>query len=153
MTNPRIGPPNENGRGPAPPGHPTITVEGLPDPTTNKPNDTAQAPRKPGTALRWVPCTWASPQAIGSQLRRRRAASQRVVPLDCGCPDPWPCRCSEPPLSDKMVDAGREAALHIWDTGRVPLLEIEVLQALWRRGGSDRDLAEQLYAATAGEIA
>ena len=85
-------------------------------------------------------------------LRRRRAASQRVPPLDCGCPDPWPCRCSRPPLSERMIDAGRDAALHILDAGKVPLLEIEVLQALWRRGGADRVLAELLNEASGGEI-
>ncbi len=52
-----------------------------------------------------------------------------------------------------MIDAGRAAARHILDsTGRVPLLEFEVLQALWRRGGEDRVLAEMLHAAAGGEI-
>lgn len=86
-------------------------------------------------------------------MKRRRAAARRLMPLDCGCPDPWPCRCSLPPLSDKMIDAGRDAALHILESGRVPLLAIEVLQALWRRGGPDRVLAEQLHAACDGEVA
>lgn len=85
--------------------------------------------------------------------KRRREAARRVVSLDCGCPDPWPCRCSLPPLSDKMIDAGRAAALHILESGRVPLVKIEVLQALWRRGGPDRVLAEQLHAACNGEVA
>ena len=89
---------------------------------------------------------------VGLQLRRRRAASQRMVPLDCGCIDPWPCRCTEPPLSERMIDAGREAARHILEAGHLPLLELEVLQALWRRGGDDRALAEQLHAATGGRI-
>jgi hypothetical protein len=84
-------------------------------------------------------------------LRRRRAASRRVPPLDCGCPDPW-CRCSEPPLSERMIDAGRDAALHLLDAGNVPILEFEVLQALWRRGGADRVLAEQLHQASGGAI-
>ncbi|OBF86974.1 hypothetical protein A5791_19880 [Mycobacterium sp. 852002-51163_SCH5372311] len=76
------------------------------------------------------------------------------MPLDCGCPDPWPCRCSEPPLTERMIDGGRDAALHILDTtGRIPLLETEVLQALWRRGGTDRELAELLHALTLGELA
>jgi hypothetical protein len=82
------------------------------------------------------------------QIKRRRSATRRVPPLDCGCPDPWPCRCAEPPLSEGMIDAGRDAALLILDTGRVPLLKFEVLQALWRRGGADRALAEQLHELT-----
>ncbi|WP_231995835.1 hypothetical protein [Mycobacterium sp. 852002-51163_SCH5372311] len=53
-----------------------------------------------------------------------------------------------------MIDGGRDAALHILDTtGRIPLLETEVLQALWRRGGTDRELAELLHALTLGELA
>jgi hypothetical protein len=85
--------------------------------------------------------------------KRRQHAACRVAPLDCGCPDPWPCRCSEPPLSDKMIDGGRDAALHLLAAGRIPLIKIEVLQALYRRGRADRELAELLFEATGGEIA
>lgn len=52
-----------------------------------------------------------------------------------------------------MVDAGRDAARHLLDRGYVPLLELEVLRALYRRDGDDRALAEWLYAATDGEVA
>lgn len=126
--------------------------------------------------------------AVLTQLARRRQASQRMVPLDCGCVDGWRCRCSRPPgrsscpgqrdaasavhddchlsvnlgdggggrfqtaLADRWVDAGRDAALHLLRRGHIPLLELEVLQALRRRGGLDRALAEMLYAATGGEI-
>ena len=38
------------------------------------------------------------------------------------------------------------------DRGQIPLLELEVLRALRRRGGLDRALAEMLHAATGGEI-
>jgi hypothetical protein len=75
-----------------------------------------------------------------------------MAPLDCGCRDPWPCRCTEPPLTDQMIDAGRDAALHILDRGEIPLLEIEVLRALYRRGGVDRGLAEMLHAAIGGVL-
>lgn len=85
--------------------------------------------------------------------KRRQQAARRVAPLDCRCPDPWPCQCSEPPLSDKMIDAGRDAALHVLSVGQVPLLEFEVLQALWRRGGADRELAELLHRLTDGQVA
>lgn len=86
--------------------------------------------------------------------KRRHEAARRVVPLDCGCVDPWPCRCTDPPLSEKMIDAGRDAALHILEhSNRIPLLEIEVLQALWRRGSTDRELAELLHQLTAGRVA
>ena len=93
-------------------------------------------------------------QHIGpAAWKRRHAAARRAVPLDCGCPDPWPCRCSLPPLTDKMIDAGRDAALHILEANKIPILEIEVLQALWRRGGTDRELAEHLHQLTDGAIA
>ena len=58
----------------------------------------------------------------------------------------------QPPLTDRWVDAGRDAALHILDQGHIPLLELEVLRALHCRGGVDRALAEMLHAATGGEI-
>jgi len=35
----------------------------------------------------------------------------------------------------------------------IPLLPIEVLRALYRRGGDDRALAIELHAATGGEAA
>jgi hypothetical protein len=44
------------------------------------------------------------------------------------------------------------AARHILAVGEVPLLPLEVLCALWRRGGHDRALAEQLHAATGGQV-
>jgi hypothetical protein len=91
--------------------------------------------------------------AVPRQLRRRRAASWRLPPLDCGCRDPWPCRCSEPPLSEHALDGWRDAALRLLFDGRVPLLPIEVRRALWKRGGPDRVLAEQLHEACGGEVA
>ena len=84
--------------------------------------------------------------------KRRHSARQRVAPLDCGCRDPWPCRCTEPPLTDRQIDAGRDAAEHILNNGQVPLLEFEVLRALWRRGGADRDFAEQLHQMAGGAV-
>ncbi|MDT5076777.1 MAG: hypothetical protein QOJ80_1414 [Mycobacterium sp.] len=84
---------------------------------------------------------------------RRHRAARRLPSLDCGCRDPWPCRCTEPALSDRMIDAGRDAALHILERGRIPLLEIEVLRALWRRGGGDRELAEKLHVLTGRVVA
>lgn len=95
-----------------------------------------------------------TPQHSGvAPWRRRQQAACRLAPLDCGCPDPWPCTCTEPPLSDRMIDGGRDAALHVLECGQVPLLEMEVLQALWRRGGDDRELAELLHRLSGGAIA
>lgn len=117
-----------------------------PAPAAESDNSTTNAP-KITTPSRQCPANTVA------ELHRRRQASYRLPSLDCGCRDPWPCWCSSPPLSEKMIDAGRAAARHILDsTGRVPLLEFEVLQALWRRGGEDRVLAEMLHAAAGGEI-
>jgi hypothetical protein len=115
----------------------------------------ARKSRRPGQPAAPSESTWGTCEhnAIPRQLRRRRAASWRLPPLDCGCRDPWPCRCTEPPLSAKMLDAGRQAAEDILRSGYVPLLQFEVLRALYRRGGSDRALAEQLHELTGGPVA
>jgi hypothetical protein len=84
----------------------------------------------------------------------RRRAAQRMVPLECGCgPDPWLCRCSEPPLSDVVVDGWRDAARHVLAVGPMPLVPLEVRRALYRRGRADRELAETLHAGCGGVIA
>jgi len=44
-----------------------------------------------------------------------------------------------------MIDGGRAAAEHLLDIGLVPMLELDTLRALYRRGGHDRALAQQLY--------
>lgn len=84
--------------------------------------------------------------------KRRHAASRRLVPLDCGCRDPWVCRCTDPPLSEHALDGWRDAALHVLGGGQMPLLPIEVLRALYRRGGPDRVLAEQLHTAPGSKV-
>jgi hypothetical protein len=77
-----------------------------------------------------------------------------MVPLDCGCRDPWrPCRCTQPPLSQRWVDASAATARHLLAGGHVPLLELEVLRALYRRGGDDRELAQEIYELAGGEVA
>jgi hypothetical protein len=93
------------------------------------------------------------PSVHVAQLRRRTQAAARSVPLDCGCRDPILCDCTQPPLSDRAVDGWRASALHILDTGQTPVLPIEVLRFLYRRGGADRQLAELLHQAAGGEAA
>lgn len=90
---------------------------------------------------------------IVEQLRRRRAAAARSAPLACGCADPWPCTCTDPPLTAQALDGWAAAARHVLALGRTPLLPVEVLRALHRRGGPDRDLAEALHRATGGVAA
>ena len=86
-------------------------------------------------------------------MRLRRGASRRMVPLDCGCRDPWPCRCTEPPLSEAALDAWHDAALHVLASGEIPLVPIEVRRAWWKRGGADRRLAQLLHTACGGQAA
>jgi hypothetical protein len=134
MTNHQNGPPDEVG--------PRDTT---PEGTDTESSATTTDNRKDNAPSRhWCGAT---------AMRRRRQASWRCVPLDCGCPDLWPCRCTEPPLSDRALDGWRDAAVHVLSIGQVPLLPLEVRRSLWRRGGTDRVLAEQLHAATGGRAA
>ena len=79
---------------------------------------------------------------------RRRDAAVRVSLLDCGCADPWVCRCcTVTALSDNQLDAWADTARYVIDTtGCTPMLPVEVLRRLWQRGGDDRALAEKLRA-------
>lgn len=110
----------------------------------------------PGRRVCWVPCTWSYPQDTASQLRRRREASERLVRLTdcCGARDPISCRCHEPqpPLSDNATDAWRAAIERTLPIGP-PLVPLFVLQRLWRNGGTDRALAERIWAETGGAVA
>lgn len=112
----------------------------------------SRADSQPGGALSWLPCTWDHPQDRRSQIERRRRAAARSVPLDCGCTDPLVCRCTEPPLTERALDAWRDAAWHVIDSGQMPLVPLDVRRALWRRGGRDRQLAELLHQGC-GEVA
>ncbi|MGW4581949.1 hypothetical protein ACWELP_24970 [Rhodococcus aetherivorans] len=82
---------------------------------------------------------------VSGQLDRRRAAACRVPALACGCTDPWTCRCDrESTLTEQRVDAHRAAAMHLLDAGLMPLVPVDALRELWRRGGEDRALAVHL---------
>ena len=109
--------------------------------------------RQPGTELVWLPATWDHPQDLRAQLERRRDKANRSVPLDCGCRDPLGCRCTEPPLSDRALDAWAAAAWHILKLGQMPLVPLEVRRALWRRGGRDRELGKLLHERCGGAAA
>ena len=64
-------------------------------------------------------------------LRSRRAASRRVVPLDCGCRDAWrPWRPER--LSDVQTAGRRRAARHLRDAGFVPLFDLPTLRCMWQ---------------------
>lgn len=102
----------------------------------------------PEKRLCLVPVPSSSRQERISQARRRRIAAARSVPLGCGCRDAWTCRCTKSGLTDEMIDAGRIAALHILAAGQLPILRPDILRALYRRGGQDRQLAERLHILT-----
>lgn len=100
-----------------------------------------------------VDCAPPWPNDRRSQLQRRREAARRLPPLDCGCRDPWPCRCTEPPLSDRAINGWRDTARYLLAQGKTPLLPLEALRALYRRGGADRTLAQELHVLAHGEVA
>ena len=112
----------------------SATETGHPHASEDDPNTTADRV-KSGASLRLVKC------------------ARPTVSLDCGCRGSGVRRCSQPPLSEQWVTAGRDAALHILGRGYIPLLDLEVLRALWRRGGRDRRLAQRLHQMTGGRIA
>lgn len=98
-----------------------------------------------GEPLRRCVRTSAQQEALAA-LDRRRVAAKRSVPLQCGCRDPHECRCwrDQSARTERLTDAARYAAEHILEAGYTPLLDLETLRALWRRGGSDRRLAQRL---------
>jgi hypothetical protein len=77
--------------------------------------------------------------------RHHDAPSLWLGPLRAGCPNSLPCGCAQAPPPDRWVNAGAAAAHHLLQSGLYPILDQDVLCALWRRGGGDRDLAQNLY--------
>lgn len=67
--------------------------------------------------------------------RRRRDAADRSTPLgDSGnVRDPWqPWRPEK--LSEKQIEAAAEAAEHLLELDLLPILDLDVLRAMWRAG-------------------
>jgi hypothetical protein len=80
-------------------------------------------------------------------LRRRHAAAQRLLILDCGCSDPWPCKHfgeSASEASEVEVDAYLKTALLLLAHGYTPAPNIRAMRGLWRRGGASRDVARRI---------
>ena len=50
------------------------------------------------------------------------------------------------PPSDQMIDAYRNAVLHLRHCGLLAAPRVAEMQALWRRGGEDRRLAADIAA-------
>lgn len=83
--------------------------------------------------------------ALVAQLGRRAEAASRLPPLQCGCADPSIHRCNgSEPDDDLALDAWCATAEALLRLGTPPLVPRSVLRALWRRGGDDAALAQQL---------
>jgi len=81
---------------------------------------------------------------------QRRQAAQRLPLLDCGRhADPWPCRCSEPPLVEKNLDGWCDTIAHLSRLGTPAVVPAEALAGLRRRGGADAAVAELAAAVAA----
>jgi len=77
------------------------------------------------------------------QLQRQRRAWRRKPRLECGCSEPCRCDYRNNP-SEKRVDGYRDTIEHLAEHGLGAAALSPELRALWRRGGSDRQLAEQI---------
>jgi hypothetical protein len=76
----------------------------------------------------------------------RHAAATRLRPLACGCVDPWLHRCRDATaLTEGSLDGWADALGTLTGLDFTPLAPVEVLRALWRRGGSDRRLAQAVH--------
>src|SRR6476619_1402112 len=68
-----------------------------------------------------------TPQPHDKRAQRQCSPETWMRRLACGCRDPLFCECrppliESPPLTEKMIDAGAQAARHLLDIGLVPLL-------------------------------
>ena len=90
-----------------------------------------------------------SPRHFHAGGSRRREAALRLPPIGpCGCirdPDLDKHRCGVRSLTEHQLDGWRSAAIGIIEGGNAPIVPIEVVRRLWRRGGCDRQLAQQLW--------
>jgi hypothetical protein len=133
---PRNGPPKEVEAGA--PHHqddrPTTTTRRISSHhTTDRADNTKQQPKSPGAALVRVPCHGPrAPQDVPTQLRRRRAAVQRMPGSD-----PW---CYEPP----GVRGYPETAQHLLAHGLTPAPNLPALQAMWKAGDDDLNAARTI---------
>jgi hypothetical protein len=84
--------------------------------------------------------------------RRRREASWRMVPLADGAADPWrPWRPER--VTPTQVQGAVDAAKHLLAEGLPPIFDRDTVSAMWRRGGADRQLAQELYELAGGVVA
>ena len=77
------------------------------------------------------------------QRDRQRHLWSRRLQLDCGCTDQCRCDYRNNP-SDRRVDGYLAAIEHLAEQGLCAAALSPELRALWRRGGSDRRMAETI---------
>lgn len=99
-----------------------------------------------------LPAPASANESMTLALARRTKAASRLPALPCGCRDPWSCACIRRPLTSQALDGWGDAAGQILAAGHTPMVPIEAMRALWRRGGADRDLVRRL-SALSGEVA
>ena len=132
-----VGPPGDRDGGSRSSPRPATVEELAPSSSTPHPYDN-RAPRQ------CSPDPW--------PWRRRRAASWRLPPLADGAADPWrPWRPER--VSPVQVQGAVDAARHLLAEGLPPIFDADTVTAIWRRGGDDRALAEELHALTGRVVA
>jgi hypothetical protein len=137
------GPPGtENDSGPAPPpGRPGHHDSGA----TKPPNEDKPNPSRRHCGAETL-----------AGLQRRHGAARRLPPISrCGCirdPDHDRHRCGDA-ITETMVDGYRDAVLHLRHLGLLAAPLQPEVQMLWRRGGDDRRLAQELYQLAGGDAA
>jgi hypothetical protein len=67
------------------------------------------------------------------QLQRRQHAAARLPPLECGCRDPWLCRCDGDPLGEAL---SRTASPPLSLTAA-----LDALRRAWMNAADDADKA------------
>lgn len=83
------------------------------------------------------------PRQYIAGLRRRRNATYRLPPLDCGCVDPWSCGSSRN-LREGHAASYSAAAEHLLNLGLTPAPNIPAMRELWQRSGDDRRLVQTI---------
>jgi hypothetical protein len=64
----------------------------------------------------------------------RRHGSVRLPRFDCGCADPWTCRCREPEPSQRRVQGYVAAIQHLNEHGLTAAALLPELRMLWQQG-------------------
>ena len=78
-----------------------------------------------------------------SDVARSTYLYYRRARLDCGCHDPCRCDYRDEP-TEKRVDGYRDAIEHLDAEGLCPGALTPELRRLWRRGGTDRKIANEI---------